>query len=112
MRSILCSIALMIAQLAAGGCIYMDVKSPLAYRAPTPADVDGTLGAEVDGEACAHAVLYLVGWGNGGYSAAVENAKAKHAAQLIADVRADVRVFNVLGVYQKRCTVVRGRVVQ
>lgn len=98
--------------LVASGCIYMDVKTPLAYRAPTPADVGGPLGEDVSGEACSHAVLYLVGWGDGGYSAAVENAKAKHGAQLLADVRADVRLFNVLGVYQKRCTRVRGRLVR
>jgi hypothetical protein len=94
------------------GCIYTNVRAPLSYRSPTPGDVQGTLGAEVDGEACSQAVLYLVGWGDGGYSAAVADAKAKSSAVLLADVRADMRLFNVLGVYQKRCTRVRGRVVK
>jgi hypothetical protein len=98
--------------LVLSGCIYTNVRAPLSYRSPTPGDVQGALGAEVEGEACSQAVLYLVGWGDGGYSAAVEDAKAKSSAALLADVRADMRLFNVLGVYQKRCTRVRGRVVQ
>lgn len=93
-------------------CIYTNVRAPLSYRSPTPADVQGPLGSEVEGEACSHAVLYLVGWGDGGYSAAVEDARAKSGAPLLADVRADMRLFNVLGVYQKRCTQVRGRAVR
>jgi hypothetical protein len=94
------------------GCIYTNVRAPLSYRSPTPSDVQGTLGPEAEGEACSQAVLYLVGWGDGGYSAAVEDAKTKSSATLLADVRADMRLFNVLGVYQKRCTRVRGRVVK
>jgi hypothetical protein len=93
-------------------CIYTNVRAPLSYRSPTPGDVQGPLGPEVEGEACSHAVLYLVGWGDGGYSAAVEDAKAKSMSSLLADVRADMRLFNVLGVYQKRCTRVRGRAVK
>ena len=99
--------------LVLGGCIYANVNAPLSYRSPTPGDVQpATLGPEVQGEACNHLVLFLVAWGNGGYSAAVEDAKAKGGATLLADVQADQRVFNILGVYQKSCTRVRGRVVR
>ena len=97
---------------SAGSCIYANVNTPLAYRSPTPADVNGPLGNEVTGSACSHLVLGMVAWGDGGYSAAVENAKAKTGAALLVDVQSDRSLFNVLAVYQKACTQVRGRVVQ
>jgi hypothetical protein len=96
----------------ASGCIYANVRAPLSYRSPTPSDVAAPLGGSVDGEACNQMVLWVVAWGDGGYAAAVENAKAKSGAALLADVQADQRLFNVLGVYQKTCTRVRGRVVR
>ena len=106
---------LALATLAVGfvsSCIYADVNAPLAYRSPTPADVTGPLGEEVAGEACSHLVLGMVAWGDGGYSAAVADAKEKSGAFLLADLRADRRLFNVLSVYQKGCTVVHGRIVR
>lgn len=93
-------------------CIYANVQAPLAYRSPTPSDVAGPLGPEVTGEACSHAVLGMVAWGDGGYSAAVEDAKAKSGATMLADVQADRRLFNVVSVYQRVCTQVRGRMVR
>jgi hypothetical protein len=96
----------------AASCIYANVNAPLAYRSPTPGDVAAPLGNEVSAEACSHLVLWMVAWGDGGYSAAVAAAKAKSGANLIADVQADRKLLNVLSVYQKACTVVRGRVVQ
>lgn len=96
----------------AGGCIYANVRAPLSYRSPTPSDVAAPLGPTAEGEACNHLVLYAVAWGDGGYGAAVEEAKARSGASLLADVQADNRIFNVLGVYQKSCTRVRGRVVR
>lgn len=95
-----------------GSCVYTNVHAPLAYRSATPADVTGPLGADADGEACSQLVLWLVAWGDGGYSAAVEDAKRKSNASLLVDVQADRRIYNVLGVYQKACTRVRGRTVR
>jgi TRL-like protein family len=95
--------------LAASGCVYTNVTMPLSYRSPTPSEVAGPLGEDVDGKACSHNVLFLVAWGDGGYAAAVENAKARSGAALLADLRADTEGFNILGVYQRRCTRVRGR---
>jgi hypothetical protein len=94
------------------GCIYANVRAPLSYRSPTPGDVTGPLGPNVQAEACNHLVLYAVAWGDGGYSAAVEKAKAESGASMLVDVQADNRLFNVLGVYQKSCTRVNGRVVR
>lgn len=93
-------------------CVYANVNTPLAYRSPTPADVNGPLGREVTGEACSQVVLGMVAWGDGGYGAAVEDAKAKGGAALLADVQSDRSIFNVLSVYQRICTKVRGHVAQ
>jgi hypothetical protein len=85
-------------------CVYTNVNTPLSYRAPTPNEVRGNLGESVTGEACNQAVLGLVAWGDGGYAAAVEDAKRRSGATLLADVRSDTKLFNVLFVYAKACT--------
>jgi hypothetical protein len=92
--------------LAAGltGCIYSNVNTPLSYRAPTPNEVKVVPGQRVQGEACNQAVLGLVAWGDGGYAAAVEDAKHRSGAVMLADVQADTKLFNVFFVYSKACT--------
>jgi hypothetical protein len=86
------------------GCVYTNVNTPLSYRAPTPSEVQAPLVQEVRGEACNQAILGLVAWGDGGYAAAVEDARQRSGARLLADVRADTRLFNVLFIYSKACT--------
>lgn len=95
------------------GCIFANVERPLSYRSPTPSDVPGAaLGGEVDGEACSHVVLWLVAFGDSGYRAAMNDAlENARGATTLADVKSDSNVFNVLGVYQRICTRVRGRTV-
>ncbi len=105
-------VVVLLGALFSSSCIYADVSAPLAYRSPTPADVAGPLGDEVSAQACSHLVLGLVAWGDGGYAAAVGAAKAKSGASFLADVQADRSLFNVLSVYQKGCTRVRGRIVR
>lgn len=107
MRSVYC-LAISIL-LAASGCIFTNVQMPLSYRSPTPSDAPGPLGPEATGEACNHVVLWLVAWGDGGYSAAVEDAKRSSGAHMLVDVEADTRLFNILGLYQKSCTIVHGK---
>jgi TRL (tRNA-associated locus)-like protein len=107
MRSILAVIS-----CAVSGCIYADVKTPLAYRAPTTVEANAAGGAEVEGTACNQAVLGLVAWGDGGYAAAVADAKAKSGATQLADVRADTTFFNVLFLYDKACTRVTAKAVR
>lgn len=111
MRSLVIASLLAVSCLSGAGCIYANVHTPLSYRSPTPSDVGGKLGEEVEGKSCNHLVLWMVAWGDAGYAAAVENAKAASGATLLADVRADSNLFNVLGVYQRNCTRVRARVV-
>jgi hypothetical protein len=95
-----------------GGCIYANVHTPLSYRSPTPSDVPGSLGPVVQAEVCNQMVLWVVAWGDAGYSAAVEKAKAASGASTLVDIQADTRVFNVLGVYQKSCTRIHARTVR
>jgi hypothetical protein len=94
--------------LLASGCVYTNVNTPLSYRAPTPNEVQGALGDNVSGEACNQAILGLVAWGDGGYAAAVDDAKRRSGARMLADVRADTKLFNVLFVYSQACTRVTG----
>jgi len=49
------SFALMACALS--GCIYADVKTPLAYRAPTTVEANAAGGADVEGMSCNQAVL-------------------------------------------------------
>jgi len=97
---------------AVSGCIYADVKTPLAYRAPTAVEAKAEGGADVQGIACNQVLLGLVAWGDGGYAAAVADAKAKSGAAQLADVRADTTFFNVLFLYDKACTRVTAKAVR
>jgi hypothetical protein len=100
----------MLASLLAG-CIYADVRAPLSYGSATPGDANGNLGQEVTGAGCNTAILWLVAWGDGGYDAAVREAKAASNAPFLVDVKADTTYTNVLfGLYQHQCTKVTARV--
>jgi TRL-like protein family len=94
------------------GCVYADVKTPLAYRAPTTVEAKASGAADVEGTACNQAVLGLVAWGDGGYAAAVADAKKRSGATELADVRADTTFFNVLFLYDKACTRVTAKAVR
>ena len=98
--------------LPVSGCIYADVKTPLAYRAPTAVEAKAEGAADVEGTACNQAVLGLVAWGDGGYAAAVADAKARSGATQLADVRADTTFFNILFLYDKACTRVTAKAVR
>jgi hypothetical protein len=94
------------------GCIYADVKTPLAYRAPTAVEAKAAGAADVEGTACNQAILGLFAWGDGGYAAAVADAKTKSGATQLADLRGDTTFFNVLFIYTKTCTRVTAKAVQ
>ncbi len=97
---------------ALSGCFYADVKTPLAYRAPTAIEAHADTAADVEGTACNQVVLGLFAWGDGGYAAAVADAKARSGALQLADVRADTTFFNVLFIYDKACTRVTAKAVR
>lgn len=107
-RSILGAAAL---SLLLTGCIYADVRAPLSYGSATPGDAGGSLGQEVTGSGCNTAILWLFAWGDGGYEAAVRDAKSAVNATFLVDVKADTTYTNVLlGVYQHQCTKITARV--
>ncbi len=92
------------------GCLFTNVRSPLSYGSATPGDAGGNLGAEVNGSACNTALLWLIAWGDGGYDAAVRDARKSTRAPFLVDVKADTDYENVLfGVYQRQCTRVTAR---
>ena len=101
----------MAAALALSGCLYTNVREPLAYGSATPGDVNGNLGKEVTGSACNVGILWLVAVGDGGFDAAVKDARASVNGNVLVDVKSDTQYTNVLfGLYQRQCTVVTGRV--
>jgi uncharacterized iron-regulated membrane protein len=103
---------LAVAALSAGGCVYANVTTPLSYRAPTAQEAHVENAADVEGTACDHAVLGLVAWGDGGYAAAVADARVRSGAAQLADVRSDTTFFNVLFIYARACTRVTAKAVR
>ena len=97
---------------AISGCFYADVKTPLSYRTPTTVEAKAEGAADVEGTACNQVILGLFAWGDGGYAAAVADAKARSGARELADVRADTTIFNVLLIYDKACTRVTAKAVR
>ncbi|MBI2891794.1 MAG: hypothetical protein HYY13_13555 [Nitrospirae bacterium] len=99
------------------GCIYTNVTSPLAWRAPTPAEVPASEGRgpaeEVRGEACMSVILWLIAVGEAGYNDALKDALSRaNGATTLSDVKADTSSFSILGVYQKHCSIVQGHPVR
>ncbi len=100
---------LALAAMATTGCIYANVTAPLTYRAPTTQEAHAQKATDVEGIACNRSVLGLVAWGDGGYAAAVADARARSGAVQLADLRTDTTFYNVLFLYSRVCTRVTGR---
>lgn len=102
---------------------------PLSYRAPTPTRAAPPLG-EVTGRACQSGLTLPLGWitradeagndqvallvfgagfGDGGYAAALADAGSKAEGPLY-DIRADVHVLSILGVWREQCVEVTAAV--
>ena len=97
--------------VSTSSCLYTDVRAPLSYGSATPSDANGSLGREVKGSACNYAILWLVAVGDGGYDAAVTDARGTTNAPFLVDVKSDTSYRNVLfGVYQRQCTNITARV--
>ncbi len=100
-----------VAAAALSGCIYANYDVPLSFRSETRYDVGNVPPAgDAHGEACAHQLLGIVAWGDGGYDAAYKEALAKSGATELFDVRSDSRLFNILGIFSQSCTNVTGKV--
>lgn len=96
------------------GTIFTSVTLPQSWRSATGQDIgNATVMGEADGEACASSILGLVALGEAGYDAALKQAlKQKSGATTMYDVRADSRLFSILGIYSQYCTVVHGTAIQ
>jgi hypothetical protein len=76
------------------GIVYTDVKAPLA--------IDGGSGT-VEGQACASSILGLIATGD----ASIEAAKSNAGISEVSFV--DYHSTNILGIYAKYCTIVKGK---
>src|SRR5438105_1449516 len=92
----------LIVAAAATGCIYADVKAPLAYRAATAVEAKATGAAAVEGIACNKAVLGLAGWAERGVREAVRDAQSQAPGATPSDLRADVRFVNIV-IFRREC---------
>ena len=112
MRSSASASALMLAiAMTLPACLYTDVRAPLSYGSATPGDANGNLGPEVKGRACNHGIAWLVAVGDGGYDAAVRDARGNTKAAFLVDVKSDTTYKNVLfGLYQRQCTEITARI--
>lgn len=102
----------LIAGLLSGcGLLYTDIRLPRAYRTAVPSEVKSTPeDPSVKGRACSRSVLYLVAWGDGGYSAAAADALKEHPDRLLYDVKSDRHAFSVLlGLYTRTCTLLTAK---
>jgi len=92
--------------------VYTNVHTPHAYRAATPSEVrTTTTDRTATGRSCARSVLFLVAWGDAGYTAAVKNALEGNPDAILYDVKTDIQATSaLLGVYTRVCTVVTGKV--
>jgi hypothetical protein len=97
--------------LCACGILYTNVRVPRAYRTAVPSEVKASPeDPVVVGTACVRSLLYLVAWGDSGYSAAAKEALKEHPDRLLYDVKSDVHVRSILlGLYSRTCTRLSGR---
>jgi hypothetical protein len=101
-----------LAAVSSAGCVFANVTTPLAYRAPTAQEANAESARDVEGIACNQAILGLIAWGDAGYAAAVADARTRSGAAQLADIRSDTNFLNVLFIYTKACTRVTARAVQ
>lgn len=93
------------------GCLYANIHAPRAYRSASPSDVQASASdPAVSGRSCYRSALFLIAWGDAGYSAAIADALADRPNAVLYDVNTDTHVRSyLLGLYSKICTVVSGR---
>jgi hypothetical protein len=86
------------------GCVFAPVVPPrgiLFNDQTSPLTTQGRAGSK-EGRASSHNVLFLLGWGNSGLNAAMENGDIQEVRHV------DYRIQNYLLLYQRYTTIVRG----
>jgi hypothetical protein len=110
-------------QSASGLVLYYETAAPMSFPSMTPKDVPGDVIRirEVKGRACQRGLTVPIAAnfnatnisayrGNGSYAKAVAAIKQAHPEVIgIYDVRTDVEIFSVLGIYRSLCTEVTAR---
>ena len=109
------------------GTVFEEATGPLSYQASTPRDVGRVAPrGEAHGEACQYGIIVPISaastffrnptaddvaripplgvvWGEGGYAAAMADAQQSAGGGRLYDVRADLHISSVLGVYVRDC---------
>ncbi len=109
------SFLLLILFLAQTGCglIYTNIRVPRAYRSATPNEVKAQdTDPMVTGRACYQSVLFLFSWGDSGYAQAAKDALKDKPNAMLYDVKADMQLRSILGLYARSCTIVTGKATQ
>lgn len=108
---------------AGGIMLFYNSEGPLSFVTMTPKDVpaDARQLGTVKGVSCQHglsiplaadirATSVTGGYGNGSFKKALEQMKKEQPDMAgIYDVRTDLRIFSILGIYRKLCTEVTAR---
>lgn len=113
------------ALIPTGGIVlFRQSAGPLSFEAPTPRDLPPgarSLPGEARGRACQYAINVPLGnplrpgsisgaGGDGGYRRALEDLRrARPDLAGVYDVKADLHVTSVLGVFRRLCVEVTGR---
>jgi hypothetical protein len=102
---------------------FYDSTGPMSYIPMTPKDVPAgaRLIREVRGESCQYGLSIPTSlsiqptdvnfvYGDGGYAKCVRTIKAEHPeVSGIYDVRVDLKILSVLGIFKSTCTIVTAR---
>jgi len=108
---------------AGGIMLFYDSEGPLSFVSMTPKDVpaDARQLGTVKGVSCQHGLSIPIaaniratnvtgGYGDGSFKKALEQIKKEHPDMSgVYDVRTDLRIFSILGIYRKLCTEVTAR---
>ncbi len=110
------TIACIIAITSLTGCI-TNITVPVSWVSNTRLDVKDLIlqEKEITGQATAHAVLFgFIAWGNAGRDAAIKNAKTHAGFEVkeVYDVKTDQKIFNILGLYLSRTTIITAKAVR
>ena len=97
------------------GCLYANTTLPITWVSNTRLDVkDLTLEEkEITGKSKSYSILFhLIGWGNSGLDAALKDAKKKAGFTVneVYDVKTDIKIFTILGLYGSQTTIIKAKV--
>jgi len=101
-----------------GLVVFYRTQGPLSFRTLTPKELppDATIMGEVRGRGCQHGLSVPLSaalrptslsgaYGDGGYLKALEDIRRNHPGLTgIVDVKVDLHLLSILGIYRRLCT--------